>query len=333
MNKKRRLKEKALKKERKKKRSVSKQGEDKVKPFKGEPSLHLAKEWDELEEELEDIKDIMEYTFAQDEPQVEDTDGDKEGTALHEGIEKENEGTDKVKEGTDRHDEGTDKSKVSTGDGKEGTDEQEKIVKRLNEEARNPKLKRVKRVTKDDKLEEFAKSEEKEQSTKKRKGSRIKMLARKKIRSLPKDDSDEELRLCLTIAPDKDKEADFEILDRIYPIIEWKSMFIGIKPQYNEAKDLEEINTNVVIRSDGQQRFFSTLMKGDLMIMFNPSIKDELWTSQQGWKIVSWKLHRSSGLKLETEEDDTMALELIKFTKKQLAELEDEEPNGNEKDY
>ncbi|GJU38499.1 hypothetical protein Tco_1191456 [Tanacetum coccineum] len=176
-------------------------------------------------------------------------------------------------------------------------------------------------------------------------------------------------------------------------------MFIGIKPQHDEAKYLEEINTNMVTRSNGQQRFFSTLMRvlsifdredlkalyqtvmdvyqtevptgfdrllwGYLMIVFNPSLEDDLWTSQQGWKIVSWKLHRSSRvhtimsdngliihmlvevryplnkevlsqllkLKLETEKDDTMALELIKFIKKQLAELEDEEPDGDEKDH
>ncbi|GJU84522.1 hypothetical protein Tco_1292068 [Tanacetum coccineum] len=36
-------------------------------------------------------------------------------------------------------------------------------------------------------------------------------------------------------------------------------------------------------------------------------------------------------LKLETEEDSTMALELIRFVKKQIAELEPEDSNGDEK--
>ncbi|GKG56373.1 hypothetical protein Tco_0577448, partial [Tanacetum coccineum] len=81
------------------------------------------------------------------------------------------------------------------------------------------------------------------------------------------------------------------------------------------------------------------------MIMFNQSDNDEFWNAQQNWKIVSWKLHSSSGihtimtgeglvihmlvenkyplrkgvlsqmleLKLESEEDSTMALELIRF--------------------
>ncbi|GKF47467.1 hypothetical protein Tco_0137269 [Tanacetum coccineum] len=95
---------------------------------------------------------------------------------------------------------------------------------------------------------------------------------------------------------------------------------------------------------------------GDLMIMFNPDDEDKFWNSQQDWNIVNWKLHGSLGvhtlvteaglvihmlvekkyhlrkkvlvqmleLKLESEEDSTMALELIRFIKKLLAELEPE---------
>ncbi|GKA37581.1 hypothetical protein Tco_0724146 [Tanacetum coccineum] len=94
-----------------------------------------------------------------------------------------------------------------------------------------------------------------------------------------------------------------------------------------------------------------------MMVMFNPDDENEFWNAQQDWNIVSWKLHGSSGvhtlvtetglvihmlvekkyplrkevlmqmlkLKLESEEDSTMALELIRFIKKILAELEPEE--------
>ncbi|GJS94349.1 hypothetical protein Tco_0801317 [Tanacetum coccineum] len=93
------------------------------------------------------------------------------------------------------------------------------------------------------------------------------------------------------------------------------------------------------------------------MVMFNPDDENEFWNAQQDWKIVSWKLHGSSGvhalvtdtglvihmlvekkyplrkevlkqmlkLKLKSEEKSTMALELIKFVKKILTELESEE--------
>ncbi|GJT80945.1 putative reverse transcriptase domain-containing protein [Tanacetum coccineum] len=109
---------------------------------------------------------------------------------------------------------------------------------------------------------------------------------------------------------------------------------------------------------------FDRVLWGDLMIMFNPDDEDEFWNSQQDWNIVSWKLHGSSGvhtlvteaglvihmlvekkyhlrkkvlvqmlkLKLESEEDSTMALELIRFVKKLLAELEPEDVDGDEED-
>ncbi|GJT70580.1 hypothetical protein Tco_1029866 [Tanacetum coccineum] len=191
---------------------------------------------------------------------------------------------------------------------------------------------------------------------------------------------------------DEEKTVEYEnTLDRKYPIKEWKTECLGIKPHDDKAEHLEEINQNVVIRSNGQKRYFSTLMRvlsifdredlndvyqlvmdryqdeipegfdrvlwGDLMVMFNPDDENEFWNSQQDWNIVSWKLHGSSGvhtlvteaglvihmliekkyplgkkvlvqmlkLKLESEEDSTMALELIRFVKKLLAELESEE--------
>ncbi|GJV69387.1 hypothetical protein Tco_1484896 [Tanacetum coccineum] len=134
----------------------------------------------------------------------------------------------------------------------------------------------------------------------------------------------------------------------------WKTECLGTKPQTDQAEHLEEINLNVVIRSNGQKRYFNEMPEGfdrvlwgDLMVLFNPDDKDEFWGSQQDWKIVSWKLHSSSGvhtlvtetelvihmlvekkyplrkevlmqmlkLKLESEEDSTMALELIRFIK------------------
>ncbi|GJV96744.1 hypothetical protein Tco_1548321 [Tanacetum coccineum] len=189
--------------------------------------------------------------------------------------------------------------------------------------------------------------------TKKRKlGTRKKMKSMKRRFRQDTSEDDETnsekendaLRLCLTIAPDEDKGVDYEIIDKKYPIIEWKSEHLGIKPQYDETKDLEEINLNVVIRSNGQRRYFSTLMRvlsifdrddlsvvyqlmmdrykdeipegfdrvlwGDLMIMFNPSDEDEFWNSQK--KVLVQMLE----LKLESEEDNTMALELIRFVKK-----------------
>ncbi|GJU30890.1 hypothetical protein Tco_1174479 [Tanacetum coccineum] len=195
--------------------------------------------------------------------------------------------------------------------------------------------------------------------------------------------------MCLHIAPDEDKVIDVEILDHQYPIVEWKSFYFTTKPQYDPTKPLEDAYLNMVTRSNGNKRFFRTLMGvlsifdredlkavyelvmekyqdeipegfdkmlwGDLIIMFNQGDTADFWDEQLNWKIISWKLHSSSGvhtimtsnglvihmlvenrypltkevlsqlldLKLETEEDSTMALELIKFVKQQLEEFED----------
>ncbi|GKD93889.1 hypothetical protein Tco_1373726, partial [Tanacetum coccineum] len=152
------------------------------------------------------------------------------------------------------------------------------------------------------------------------------------------------------------KEVDYEILDKKYPIIDWKTESLGTKPQFDESKE-EEINLNVVTRSNGQKKCY--VLWGDLIVMFNPDEQDEFWNSQHEWKIVSWKLHSSSGvhtlmtdeglvvhmliekkyhlkkeivmqmlkLKLESKEESTMALELIRFIKKVLADLESKEEN------
>ncbi|GJR15227.1 ribonuclease H-like domain-containing protein [Tanacetum coccineum] len=282
-----------------------------------------------------------------------------------------------------------------------GSAEDERLIKRMNEKGvDSSKDEMIKEQCKEEvKKESKAEVQEeiKEESKRKRKlGTRKKMKSRKRryIQNTSEDDSDkenDELRLHLTIAPDEEKEVDYEILDRKYPIKEWKTECLGTKPQTDQAEHIEEINQNVVIRSNGQKRYFSTLMRvlsifdredlnavyqlvmdrfqdempegfhrvlwGDLMVLFNPDDKDEFWNSQLDWIIVSWKLHSSSGvhtlvtetglvihmlvekkyplrkevlmqmlkLKLESEEDSTMALELIKFVKKILAELEPEE--------
>ncbi|GKF52460.1 hypothetical protein Tco_0159370, partial [Tanacetum coccineum] len=179
----------------------------------------------------------------------------------------------------------TDKEKVSTAkDNVESTDEQRKGTKDHTEEgsATQTTQKPTSTIFGDD--ETIAKvllnmSQAKAVSREKEKGVELKdieetdrpkptstrsLLTLKplpKIDPKDKDKENDELRLHLTIAPDEEKEADYEILDRKYPFKEWKTECLGTKPQANKAEHLEEINQNVVIRSNGQKRYFSTLMR------------------------------------------------------------------------
>ncbi|GJR95084.1 hypothetical protein Tco_0267258 [Tanacetum coccineum] len=75
---------------------------------------------------------------------------------------------------------------------------------------------------------------------------------------------------------------------------------------------------------------FDGVLWGDLMVMFNPDDENKFWNSQQDWNIKKYPLRKKVmvqmlKLKLESEEDSTMALELIRLIKKLLAELEPKE--------
>ncbi|GJZ61078.1 hypothetical protein Tco_0617215, partial [Tanacetum coccineum] len=137
----------------------------------------------------------------------------------------------------------------------------------------------------------------------------------------------DELRLCLTTAPDEDKEVDYEILDKKYPIIEWKTEYLGTKPQFDETKILEEINLNVVIRSNGQRRYFSTLIYQDEIpegvhtLMTEAGLVIHMLVEKK-YPLRKKVLLKMLELKLESEEDSTMALELIRFVKKLIVLME-----------
>ncbi|GJX94757.1 hypothetical protein Tco_0349343 [Tanacetum coccineum] len=210
-----------------------------------------------------------------------------------------------------------------------GSVEDDRLINKMNKKD-SSKGEEIKQESKQEVKEE---DKEEENKRKRKHGTRKKIKSRKrrfKQDTSQDDPSDtekenDELRLCLTIAPDEDKEVDYEILDKKYPIIDWKTENLGTKPQFDESKRSEEINMNVVTRSNGQKRSFSTLIRvlsvfdredldaiyklvmdiyqdkipegfdkvlwGDLIVMFNPDEQDEFWNSQHEWKVVSWKLH------------------------------------------
>ncbi|GJV73236.1 hypothetical protein Tco_1493231 [Tanacetum coccineum] len=91
----------------------------------------------------------------------------------------------------------------------------------------------------------------------------------------------------------------------------------------------------------------------NLRMIFDPNEEDDIWLNQQYWELLRWKLHEYNGvhslfldgtsiqinmlvekkyplkkeilvkminLKIEAEEESTMAHELIKFIKSQIAE-------------
>ncbi|GJR17297.1 ribonuclease H-like domain-containing protein, partial [Tanacetum coccineum] len=155
-----------------------------------------------------------------------------------------------------------------------GSAEDERLIKRINEKGVDSSKDEMIKESKEE-VKKESKSEVQEESKEE------------------EDDSEkenDELRLHLTIAPDKEKEDD-------------------------KVEHLEEINQNVVIRSNGQKRYFSTLMR--VLSIFD---REDLNVVYQ---LVMDRYQ--DDIPKESEEDSTMALELIRFIKKLLAELEPEE--------
>ncbi|GJZ09198.1 hypothetical protein Tco_0543481 [Tanacetum coccineum] len=201
-----------------------------------------------------------------------------------------------------------------------GSEEDERAIKKMNE----------KDIDKEQKADSVHEEVKEEEGAKKRKlGTRRKLKAKRRKHASGLTREDDDLKICLHIAPDEDKVIDVESLDHQYPIIEWQSFFLTTKPQYDQTKPDEDIYLNKVTRTNGHQRFFCTLMGvlsildredlkviyelvmekyqddipegfdkmlwGDLMIMFNQGDNADFWDEQLDWKIISWKLHSSSG--------------------------------------
>ncbi|GJW63085.1 hypothetical protein Tco_0114969 [Tanacetum coccineum] len=102
------------------------------------------------------------------------------------------------------------------------------------------------------------------------------------------------------------------------------------KTQFDPTKPLEDDYMNRVTRSNGNMRFFRTLMgvlsifdREDLKAVYELVMEEYHDEIPEGYPLTKEVLSQLLDLKLETEEESTMALELIKFVKQQLEEFED----------
>ncbi|GJZ20571.1 hypothetical protein Tco_0557161 [Tanacetum coccineum] len=188
----------------------------------------------------------------------------------------------------------------------------------------------------------------------------------------------EELRMWLTVVLDEEETMDLEILSAKYPIVDWESHNLGnvdmedlhvykiIRADRNtsyhkslfsmlrkfDRQDLVDLHRLVMKRfKDNTPEGYNLLLWGDLKVMFEPNAEDEIWSNQQDWTLISWKLYENYGVytllmdgtltcfnmlvekryplikemmekmlnwKLEAETESTMAFELPKFIKSQL---------------
>ncbi|GJT54712.1 putative ribonuclease H-like domain-containing protein [Tanacetum coccineum] len=88
--------------------------------------------------------------------------------------------------------------------------------------------------------------------------SKSEVIKEESKEEVQEESKEEESTRIRKLALDEEKEVDYEILDKKYPIKEWKTECLGTKPQADKAEHLEEINQNVVIRSNGQKRLLAS---------------------------------------------------------------------------
>ncbi|GKE79951.1 hypothetical protein Tco_1549951, partial [Tanacetum coccineum] len=203
-----------------------------------------------------------------------------------------------------------------------GSTEDERKIKEMNEGTKDPEQKSLKKrvVEETPKKEDTDKVPTKvdvtEQGTKKRKGSYMKMIARKKKRPQPDVDSDDEHRKFLKIVT-FEGTIDSEIME--------KKSFIA---RMNKVSSPDG-DYLVIYRANGNFRAFNYLMEalhifdrqdlfhlynlmmeqyseitpegielilwGDLKIMIESSTEgndqSDFWDDQQDWEIVTWRLY------------------------------------------
>ena len=157
------------------------------------------------------------------------------------------------------------------------------------EERKNPKLKRLrKKVVADEEpkvIEETqtpAAQVETEQGTKKRKGGRVKQMARKRVRPQPDEGSDDEHKKCLRVGVFDDAQ-DFEIMESRSVITSWNKV---TSPEGDYL---------AIYRANGMFRAFTYLMevlhifdRQDLFNLYDLIMKQHSKTSLDGLELILW---------------------------------------------
>ncbi|GKC13262.1 hypothetical protein Tco_1010044 [Tanacetum coccineum] len=219
-----------------------------------------------------------------------------------------------------------------------GSAEDERQIKEMNEESKDPKKKRVVNETprEEDTAKVPAEQEVTEQGTKKRKSGHVKMIARKRPRPQPDDDSDDEHRKCLRIVT-FESTIDSEIM-------ETKSFVSKLHKVSSPDGDYL-----VVYRVNGHFRAFNYLMEvlhifdrhdlfhlydlvikqyseitpegielilwGNLKIMMESSIEEnnqgDFWNNQQEWEIFRWRLYEACEVCILEIKDGTVIYMLV----------------------
>ncbi|GJW95719.1 hypothetical protein Tco_0175391, partial [Tanacetum coccineum] len=177
----------------------------------------------------------------------------------------------------------------------------ERQIKELNKDPEEKRLK--KKVVNETPREEDttkvpAKQEVSEQGTKKRKSGHVKMIAKKRPRPQPDDNSDDEHRKCLNIVI-FEGTIDSEIM-------ETKSYIARLHKVSSPDR-----NYLVVYRVNGHFRAFNYLIEIMMESLTEENDQGDFWNNQQEWEIVRWRLYEACGVCILELKDGTLIYMLV----------------------
>ncbi|GJX99809.1 hypothetical protein Tco_0356828 [Tanacetum coccineum] len=186
----------------------------------------------------------------------------------------------------------------------------EKMIDKINKKAASMDEEEVPKKPESTKVE--VKQEGRKENIRKRSGRRLKMKATKKYKRQNTDfdlEEEEQLRASLKIVPDEQEEIDYEVLGTRYLIVNWEYAFYhtdryGVPHDYyrvfraNGSSRYIKTFTKIVSRFDRldfielhslvMRRFSTTtpevidlVLWGDLRIMFEETIDDDIWKNQE----------------------------------------------------
>ncbi|GKA85465.1 hypothetical protein Tco_0807119 [Tanacetum coccineum] len=233
-----------------------------------------------------------------------------------------------------------------------GSAEDERQIKEMNKESKDPKKKRVINETlrEEDTEKVLVEQEVTEQGTKKRKSGHVKMIAKKRPRPQPDDDSDDEHRKCLRIVT-FNSTLDSEIMETksfvsklhkvsspdgdyivVYKVNRHFRVFNYLMEVLHifDRRDLFHLYDLVMKQySEITPEGIELILWGDLKIMMESSIEEndqgDFLNNQQVWEIVSWRLYEACGVCIPDLKDGTVIYMLVE---RRHQELTSPEANG-----
>ncbi|GJZ12773.1 hypothetical protein Tco_0548003 [Tanacetum coccineum] len=149
-------------------------------------------------------------------------------------------------------------------------------------------------------------------------------IKKKKDDETNSEKGNDELRLCLTIALDEDKEVDYEIIYKNNGQRRYFSTLMRMLSIF-DRDDLSAVYQLVM------DRYQDEIPKGVHTLMTEAGLVIHMLVEKQ-YPLRKKVLMQMLELKLESKENNTMSLEFIRFVKKLIVELEPENSDGDKED-